>query len=416
MSETIDIAIVGAGAAGLMAAIAAASAPSRPRVVAFDGASRIGAKILISGGGRCNVTHDVVDADDYNGASRNAIARILRTFPVSRTVEFFESRGVRLKREETGKLFPVSDRARDVIDALLSAMSEAGAEIRLNHRVTTISLTGELFTIEFSGQQAVRARRVVMATGGQSVPKTGSDGAGYAIVRALGHTVTERWPALVPLLLESGHWLLDLRGITIPAALELRSETGRRLRREEGSLLFTHFGLSGPVVLDISRHWIEARRSGRPSLHLSVRPDDSIEAVDAWLLARAARHPRESPVTALARTLPDRLAEGVVIATLGAPPPLGQMKKEQRRSLARALTELPLPITGDRGFAVAEVTAGGVPLEEMEISTMASRVVPGLYLCGEICNVDGRIGGYNFQWAWASGELAGSAAARSLGG
>lgn len=414
MTRAIDVAVIGAGAAGLMAAIEAARAVPGCNVVAFDGASRIGAKILISGGGRCNVTHDVVAPEDYNGASRNAVARILRTFPVSATIDFFAALGVQLKREETGKLFPVSDRAADVVDALLRAAAAAGAIIRTAHRVESISERDGFFDLTFTSGVTERARRVVIATGGQSVPRTGSDGAGYALVSRLGHSVTPLWPALVPLLLSGGHWLLDLRGITVPAALELRSETGRRLRRETGSLLFTHFGLSGPVVLDMSRHWIEARRNGSASLHLSVMHEQTQDSADIWLREEAAAHPREQVTTTLARPLPGRLAEGIVRATLESSVALGQMKKEQRRALARALTELPLPVTGDRGFAVAEVTAGGVPLEEIEIATMASRVSRGLYLCGEICNVDGRIGGYNFQWAWASGALAGSSAARSL--
>ena len=415
MTQVVDVAIVGAGAAGLMAGIEAGRAVPGLRIVALDGAPRIGAKILISGGGRCNVTHDVVEPADYNGSSRNAIARVLRTYPVDRTVEFFAGRGVRLKREETGKLFPVTDRARDVLDALLGAAGDAGVDVRVGHRVTAIHREREHFLLEITNRPSLRARRVVLATGGRSVPKTGSDGAGYEMARSLGHSVTHLWPALVPLLLPTGHWLTEMRGITIEAALELRSPTGRRLRREQGSLLFTHVGLSGPVVLDMSRHWLEARRGGAATLHLSLYPDMTPEAAEAWLLAEASSHPRGSPVGALARTLPGRLAEAVVHATVDVDvPSLGRLRKDQRRRLVRAMTGLELPVTGDRGFAVAEVTAGGVPLEELDISTMASRICDGLYLCGEICDVDGRIGGYNFQWAWASGALAGEAAARSI--
>src|ERR1044071_1463256 len=184
-----DVAVIGAGAAGLMAAIAAGRAGKR--VVAFDAAPKIGAKILISGGGLCNVTHDVVRAEDFNG-NRNAIAKVLRAFDVAQTVAFFESLGVPLKREETGKLFPVSDRARDVVDALLRAAAEAGVEIRTGVRVTSLS--------------EVEAKHVIIATGGRSVPKTGSDGSGYALARAAGHTIAPVFPALVPLIVAERHW------------------------------------------------------------------------------------------------------------------------------------------------------------------------------------------------------------------
>src|SRR5436190_9263524 len=240
--QQYDVAVIGAGAAGLMAAIFAGRAGKR--VIALDAAPRIGAKILISGGGRCNVTHDVVRAEDFNG-NRNAIAKVLRACDVAQTVAFFESLGVPLKREETGKLFPVSDRARDVVDALLRAAREAGVEIRTGVKVTALD--------------QVDAEHIVLATGGRSVPKTGSDGSGYALARALGHTVTPLFPALVPLIVAEGHWSRAISGTSVDAELAVKSPTGRVLHRERGAMLFTHFGLSGPAVLDISRHFIAAQ-------------------------------------------------------------------------------------------------------------------------------------------------------------
>src|SRR5205823_14684848 len=195
-----------------MAAIFAGRAGKR--VIALDAAPRIGAKILISGGGRCNVTHDVVRAEDFNG-NRNAIAKVLRAFDVARTIAFFESLGVPLKREETGKLFPVSDRAKDVVDALLRAAREAGVEIVTGAKVLAVG--GWPLTVESANGQRSTANRVVLATGGKSVPKTGSDGSGYALARALGHTVSETFPALVPLLVERGHWITTLSGTSVDA-------------------------------------------------------------------------------------------------------------------------------------------------------------------------------------------------------
>ena len=375
-----DVAVIGAGAAGLMAAIFAAREGAK--VVALDGAKKIGAKIVISGGGRCNVTHDVVHADDFNG-NRNAIAKVLRTFSVEETIAFFASLGVKLKREETGKLFPVSDRARDVVDALLCAASDAGVEIVTDYKVTSIA---HRFVIN----DELRASKVILAAGGRSVPKTGSDGSGYALARSLGHSTTETFPALVPLIVEKDHWTTALSGTSVDAELSVKSPNGRVLHRERGSMLFTHFGLSGPVVLDISRHWIAAQPG---TLSANFLPGESFESLDRQLID-------ESPRAFLRRRLPDRL-----VAILA--PETTRPTKDERRRIVRAVVDHTLPVIRDRGFEYAEVTAGGVPLGEVDVRTMASRVCDGLFLCGEILDVDGKIGGYNFQWAWASGRLAG---------
>lgn len=412
MDEPFDVAVVGAGAAGLMAAIAAGRAGAR--VVLIDGAARIGAKILISGGGRCNVTNETVRAEDFNGSSRAAIGKVLRTFTVAETIAFFRDLGVPLAREETGKLFPVTNRARTVLDALLRAAADAGVAIE-RVRAASIAHGGEGFSIETSGP-AIRARRVVVATGGESVPATGSDGSGYGIVRALGHGVTDRFPALVPLLLPKGHWLTGLSGLSVDAELTVGAASGRALHRTRGAVLFTHFGLSGPGILDVSRHWIAARReSPGVTLAMNARPGMDRRALEAAIVAAARERPRLAIETHLAAAFPDRFARGVIEHGAAADPstPLGRLDRESRARIAAAVVELALPVTGDRGWNHAEVTAGGVPLAELHLATMESRVVPGLFLCGEILDVDGRIGGFNFQWAWASGRLAGMSAART---
>ncbi|HEV8659321.1 MAG TPA: NAD(P)/FAD-dependent oxidoreductase [Thermoanaerobaculia bacterium] len=390
-----DIAVIGAGAAGLTAAIFAGQ--SGARVVALDGAKKLGAKILISGGGRCNVTHDVVTPDGFNG-NRNAIAKVLRSFTVEETIDWFASMGVRLKREETGKLFPVSDRAREVLDALVAEARKCGVEIRTSDRVETIEPS---FTINDS----LQATRVIIATGGRSVPKTGSDGHGYDIARSLGHTVTQTFPALVPLVIEDDHWVRRLSGTS--ADVELSVRRGRILHRERGAMLLTHFGVSGPVVLDISRHWIAARRDGEPSLVVNFIPGETFDSIDRLLVASARKNPRATVGSALRGSVPERILEQIAPVE-----PISKLSREVRRTVARDLTEFVLPVSRDRGFDYAEVTAGGVPLSEVDLNTMESRVRPDLYLCGEILDIDGKIGGYNFQWAWASGRLAGLGAAR----
>jgi len=420
-----EIAIIGAGAAGLTAAIFARRAAPDARIVLLDGAKKIGAKILISGGGRCNVTHDVVTPDDFNG-NRNAIAKVLRTFPVDETVAWFAEMGVALKREETGKLFPVTDKARTVLEALLRECE--GVEIRTDHRVLLChperergsrgsggaampmprspARTGPSLTLGMTDGSSISAQRVILATGGRSVPKTGSDGHGYEIARALGHTTTELFPALVPLMVEEGHWLTSLSGTS--AEVELSVVAGKVLARQRGSMLFTHFGISGPAALDISRHWIAAPGA---ALVANFLPDETFESVERMLI--------EDGLRAIRGRLPQRLIgalleEGGRLARQAGGTPAPRWTKDERRRIVRALVELPIPVVRDRGFDYAEVTAGGVPLREIELATMQSRACEGLYLCGEILDVDGRIGGYNFQWAWASGRLAGVNAARSL--
>ncbi|MEM9881433.1 MAG: NAD(P)/FAD-dependent oxidoreductase [Planctomycetota bacterium] len=412
-----DVAVIGSGAAGLFAAIfAGRAAPPNTRVVAFDGAKRVGAKILIAGGGRCNVTHDVVNPDDYAGgpaATRNAVKKVLRSFTVADTIDFFRGYGVELKRENTGKLFPTTDRARTVLDALLRAADDAGAELRTSHRIETVTKTpGGGFEITTS-QGDFTARRVVLCTGGLALPKTGSDGHGYRLARALGHTVTDTWPALVPLRLPDGHWLTELKGIAVDVELSLAEPSGKVRRRQSGAMLLTHFGVSGPAAMDLSRHFAgHFDRYESQHLTANLTPDHTAESLDAEVLRRVETQPTQTLIQFIKARFPERLADALLRHGAGVDPttPLARLRKDDRRSLVRTLTALPLPVVADRGYEHAEVTAGGVPLSEVDLKTMASRRCEGLYLAGEILDVDGRIGGYNFQWAWCTGRLAGCAA------
>ncbi len=406
--DQADIVIIGAGAAGLMAGIFAGRANPNRSIVLLDGASKPGAKILVAGGGRCNVTHDQVDAQAYAGSSRNAIKKVLRRFDVPQTVAFFHEIGVDLKREETGKLFPTTDSARTVLNALLSALHQAGAALIYPRRVATVEKRGDSFYIS-GAWGSFCASRVILATGGRSLPKSGSDGHGYEIARSFGHHLTPRiFPALVPLTLPKDHFICGLSGLTVPTAVAVRSQTGKALVSFADSTLCTHFGLSGPSILDVSRYYIAAKLDD-PNTVLTINwlPDQTLDQVEADLLALG----RTTPLKYLARHIPERLARALCMeAGIEPGTPADQLNRERRKALAMTITQLPLPITGNRGYQYAEVTAGGVPLSEIRLETMESRICPGLYLCGEICDVDGRIGGYNFQWAWASGYVAGVSA------
>jgi predicted Rossmann fold flavoprotein len=372
------------------------------KVLLLDGAAKLGAKILVAGGGRCNVTHDEVSPAAYAGSSPNAIKKVLRRFDVPETTNFFKELGVSLKREATGKLFPTTNKAQTVLDALLRGVQEAGAVIWHPTRVEEVAMQEGGFRV--SGEWgSVAAKRVILTTGGRSLPKSGSDGGGYTIAQALGHSLTERiFPALVPLTLPKDHFIPTLSGLTLPTTLTVLA--GKHRFAFTDSTLCTHFGLSGPAVLDISRYYQAALlEKNTTALHLNWMPGYTPESIDAELQTLGKR----TPLRWLTDHLPERLAKALVTASGATSPNLTRL---QRQSLVQHISDLPLPITGNRGYNYAEVTAGGIPLNQLQLDHMESKSCPGLYLAGEICDVDGRIGGYNFQWAWSSGYVAGISA------
>ncbi len=447
--------MIGAGAAGLTAALRAAQAGAR--VTLLNAHPKIGLKILMSGGTRCNVTHREVGAEDFNGGSRAFVARVLRAFPPEETRAWFETLGVALKLEETGKYFPASDDAHTVLAALLGAVRKAGVTVRAGARVLRlvpvpphavvpapagrvaaaeptsggfrlgIQHVHESATFDAGAVSArdtrswtlppgepdewLAADAAVMAAGGLSFPRTGSDGTGYALVTALGHTLEPPVPALTPLT-ASDPLCLAAQGLTLEVALTLRME-GKARASTRGSFLFTHFGYSGPAALDFSRHWHRAEGGGERLVEASFVPGETRERLlGAWLGA-AGEGARRTVRHFLAERLPERLAELLCREACVEPAErLGQVDRERRSALIEHVVARALPVTGTLGYEKAEVTAGGVRLDEVDPGTLASRKVPGFYLCGEILDVEGRLGGFNFQWAWSSGTVAGKAAGR----
>ena len=409
-----DVAIVGAGAAGLAAAVFTRRDHPHLRVAVLDGSAKPGAKILVSGGSRCNVTNTVVTEKDFWGGRRTIVRRVLQALPVADTVRFFEEIDVPLHEEPGGKLFPDSNRARDVLAALLRALADSGGHLASGTRVVGIRKGADGFLVETS-RGGFRAQAVVLATGGRSLPKTGSDGAGYEFARSLGHSLVAQTPALAPLVLDpdTPHSIHPrLSGTAVDGEVSVWID-GTVATRLSGALLFTHFGISGPLVLNASRHWARAALERRAvSLTLSVRPGESFETVERQWIAAATERPRSTLRSFLATQVPEKLAMAMLDAlALPADQLLSSLTRENRRRLVHALIGWPLPVTDTRGYNYAEVTAGGVDLDEIDPGTMQSRVCPGLFLIGEILDVDGRIGGFNFQWAWASAR----AAARGIG-
>jgi len=420
------VAVVGAGAAGFAAAIRAAEAGAT--VVLFNAHPKVGLKILMSGGTRCNVTHDRVGPESFHGGSRNAVAIVLKAFPAAEARAWFESLGVALKVEAGGKVFPESDSARTVLDALVRRSEDLGVVIRAGDRITGVR-PDDAHGFELTTPAgAMTARAVVLCTGGLSYPKTGSDGTGYAIARSLGHSLAPTTPALTPLVL-SGDFHRRLMGVTLPAALTLHLD-GKRAVTCAGSMLFTHFGLSGPAALDLSRHWLNAPAgaeravtahflprgfAGKGTARDPEKPGGLPQRGDleADWLAAAKADTRATLQTFLGRSLPLFLVRDLAAAAgVEHARTLVKVTRDERRRLLDLLTAFPVPVTETLGYGKAEVTAGGVPLAEIDPRRMASRTCPGLFLAGEIVDVDGRLGGYNFQWAWASGRTAGASAAQ----
>lgn len=407
-----DVLVIGAGAAGLTAAIFTKRFNRARSVALLEGAKRPGAKILVSGGARCNVTNAAVGERDFWGGRPAFVRRVLRAFPAADAVAFFRELGVSLHEEADGKLFPDSNRSRDVLDALLRESAARSVALLPEHRVVDVAKDDGVFRV-VTTRGDFRARAVAIATGGQSLPKSGSDGAGYGFARRFGHTIVPPTPALAPLLLDTTASIhRELSGVSqrVELAIWVDGSVDRRLA---GSLLWTHFGASGPVALDASRHWLRARLEGRGcAVTASFCPGASFEAVDARLVLAAARTPTTSVRTLLGTFVPASVADAL-LGRLAVDPraTLAHLTRDDRRRLARALVEWPMPVTGSRGYSFAEATAGGVLLDEIEPSTMESRLCPGLYFVGEVLDVDGRIGGFNFQWAWSSGFVAGRALA-----
>jgi predicted Rossmann fold flavoprotein len=404
---------VGAGAAGLATAIFTRRRNPARTVLLLEGARKPGAKILVSGGSRCNLTNVVVNDRDFWGGRPAIVRRVLRAFPVDQTVACFRELGVQVHEEAGGKLFPDTNRARDVLDALLREAARLGVVLRTGERVSGIVCSGEGLEVAAASGR-VHARAVVLATGGQSLPKTGSDGAGFAFARTLGHTIVPPTPALVPLVLREDDPLhRALAGVAQEVELTIWTD-GTVATRLSGALLWTHAGVSGPVAMNASRHWLRARAEGREAaITVNFVQGAAFEHVDRRWAMLAQGRPGLSLQHALATMVPASAAAALLADRhLDGTTALAHLAREDRRALAHTLVAWPLPVTGTRGYNYAEATAGGVDLAQIDPSTMASRICPGLYLVGEILDVDGRIGGFNFQWAWSTAHVAGAALAR----
>ncbi len=402
-----DVAILGAGAAGLWAAGTAAGRGRR--VLLVEKNARPGVKVLASGGGHCNLT-TTLDAEgaiaSFPREQRRWLAPSVRALPPEEVRAEFLRWGVPTRAEpELEKVWPVSMRARDVLDALVKRAQRAGATIALSAAVTSVAREGSGFFVRTTaGDFAVP--RVLVTVGGRSYPRTGTTGDGYPWMEDLGHTVTRPVPALAPLVVETP-WVRSLAGVSLWARV-LAVEDGETVAERRRPLLFTHTGLSGPGPMDVSRWFELAAPWNRPALFVDFLPDLPEDAARAALSAAIEGDPRARVRGVLPGSLPARLSAALCEAAGVAPDRrAGETSKAERHALLQSLKRCPLPVAGTRGFDFAEVAAGGVALPEVDPKAMASRIVPSLFVAGEILDVDGPIGGFNFLSAFSTAEAAG---------
>lgn len=407
LDELWDVVVIGAGAAGLMAALRAAERGKRTLLLEKN--RKAGVKILMSGGTRCNITQatDNRGIVAAYGPPGKFLHSALAAFGVRETIDFFEAEGVATKVEETGKIFPVSNRALDVLNALLGRLERSGAVLALDEALVDLGCANGGLRI-VTTQRALNASRVILTTGGQSYPGSGTTGDGYRIAASLGHSIVPPRPALVPLTTTAA-WVAELRGVTLPDVSVSVLDRSTPLAQRRGSLLFAHFGLSGPVILDVSRVVSGHAHPASLVVDIDLLPGNATAELANWLRDESLASGKKQLAVVLAQRLPRRLGEAALEqAALAKDRKAAALSKDDRGRLVDAIKRLRVPITGTLGFKKAEVTAGGISLDEVDSRTTQSKLVPNLFLAGEVLDLDGPIGGYNFQAAWSTGWLAGS--------
>lgn len=398
-----DCIVVGGGPAGMFAAITAANRGEK--VLLLEANDRLGKKLLITGKGRCNVTNHCSSEEVLRNVPRNGrfLYSAMDAFPTSAIMEFLEENGCPLKVERGNRVFPVSDKSVSVLDALKKAMSRSGVTVKTARVLKLLTLDGSICGVE-TARETVEASRVILATGGVSYPATGSTGDGYAMAKALGHTVIEPQGSLVPLETQ-GDSCAQMQGLSLRnVAVKLVDAKGKLLFQDFGELLFTHFGVSGPTVLSASAHL----KGDNCKLYIDLKPALDAQKLNDRILRDLEDYRNRSMENALTDLLPRSMIP-VVLQMLEIDPAMqaNALRKEQRRAMVELLKAFPVAITGKRPVVEAIITAGGIKTAEINPKTMESKLVPGLYFAGEIIDCDAYTGGFNLQIAWATGYAAG---------
>lgn len=407
--------VIGAGPAGMMAAGMAAAAGAR--VTLTEKKPRVGSKLRITGKGRCNITAAVDQDSLIKGIPGNGkfLYSALHEFSNIDLIRFFNERGLETKVERGNRVFPSSDQAQDVVDVLYNFVEQAGAEIKTSLTINSLVVEGGRITGVDSSHGFLAADAVIIATGGLSYPGTGSTGDGYRLAQECGHTLVEPRPGLVPLVTEES-WVKDLQGLSLKnVAATAFTAAGKKINQDFGELLFTHFGVSGPIILSMSRDiGVYIYRQGQKViLKIDLKPALNEEKLDERLLRDLDKYSRKQFKNSMHDLLPQKMIP-VFIALSGIDPdkPCHQISRGERHELIKLFKNFTLTVTGTRPIAEAIVTAGGINVKEVDPRTMESKRVKGLYFAGEVLDVDGYTGGYNLQAAFSTGYAAGQNAAR----
>lgn len=401
--------VIGGGAAGMMAAVAAAE--NSNEVLLLEKNEKLGKKIFITGKGRCNVTN-ACDVEELFGnvmTNPKFLYSAFYGFDNMRTYAFFEEAGCPLKTERGERVFPVSDHSSDVIKALTKKMQQAGVEVRLHTEVTEL-LTGDncIKGVRLANGRTEKADSVIVATGGISYASTGSTGDGYRFAQNTGHKLVERKPSLVPFETEES-FVKDLMGLALKNVEVSVVFEGKEIYNGFGEMLFTHFGVSGPLILSASSYYVQKAYGKKARLFIDLKPALTEEQLDKRILRDFEENKNKVFKNVLGGLFPARLIP-IMVTLSGISPEkkTNEITKEERKAFVSLIKKLPLTITGTRGYAEAIITKGGVSIKDVNPSTMESKVVKGLYFAGEVLDLDALTGGFNLQIAWSTGYLAGS--------
>ena len=408
----MSIVVVGGGAAGLMAAAAAAQAGAN--VLLLERNEKLGKKLYITGKGRCNVTNACDTQDLFGQILRNAkfMYSAIYTFDNFRVMDFFEQNGTPLKTERGGRVFPVSDHASDIIRALSNALERGQVNVRLHTRAASVSKQADGFVVKDTTGASFAADKVILATGGLSYPSTGSTGDGYGFAQHFGHTIQTLNPSLTAMVAKESY-IKELQGLSLKNVRARIFDGAKLVYDDFGEMLFTHFGVSGPLMLSASAVVNDCLLSRHLQLFIDLKPALTIEQLDQRILRDFEKFKNKQFKNALGALLPSRLIPvAVALSQVDAERKVHEITKEERKSLLQVLKNFPATLTGFRDFKEAIITRGGVHVKEIDPSTMESKLVKGLYFAGEMLDVDALTGGYNLQAAWSSGYLAGSSAAQ----
>ena len=402
--------VVGGGASGMMAAIAARRQGAD--VTILERNPRVGKKILATGNGRCNFTNVNADIHCFHGSNPKFAYSALSRFSPRETIDFFENLGIAHKVEDAGKVFPMSDQASSILDVLLYELNEIGVSIVCNAYVKEIIYQKDVFKIVLENENIFKADRVIIATGGKAMPSTGSDGNGFELAKKLGHTVTDIFPALVQLKLEGG-FFKQIEGVKFVGTAEILHNS-KSIAKDRGDILFGNYGVSGPPILQLSRKAGELlQKNEKAVLKIAIIDQMPKEQLQKLLMTRFTNQPKKTIAFNLVGLINKRLIP-VLLKEAGIDDlklPAGNVSKKDCEKITNILVDWRFNVRGTKSWPSAQVTAGGVNTKEINPNTMESKIVKGLFFSGEIIDIDGQCGGFNLQWAWSSGMIAGQNAA-----